>query len=232
MHILIVEDEPSIAGFLRKGLEASGFQTQTAADGLMGQQLALDQPFDLIIVDINLPRKNGLDLVVALRKQGVETPILMLSALGTNQDIVTGLDVGGDDYLVKPVQFDILLARVRALTRRHTGYLNPALTLTVADLVLNLNDHTAMRGDRPINLTTKEFQLLEFLMRNQGHVVSKVAIAEQVWDRQYSMSSNTIEVYIALVRKKVDLPGSPRLIHTVFGEGYLIREPKPTDKPL
>jgi DNA-binding response OmpR family regulator len=223
MHILIVEDEPSIAGFLRKGLEANGFHAQIASDGIMGQRMALDYPFDLIIADVNLPRQNGQDMVAALRKQGVEIPILMLSALGTSNDVITGLDVGADDYLVKPVQFDILMARVRALTRRHTGRLNADATLAVGDLVLNLDERTVKRNNQPINLTAKEFQLLEYLMRNQGHVVSRAAIAEQVWDMQYAMSSNSIEVYVGILRKKIDQPGAPRLIHTVVGEGYVLR---------
>lgn len=225
MHILIVEDEASIAGFLRKGLEASGFHVQIATDGLMGQKMALDYPYDLIIADVNLPRQNGQDMVAALRKQEIETPILMLSALGTTQDIVTGLDVGADDYLVKPVQFDILMARVRALTRRQTGHLQSESILTVSDLVLNLDERTARRGNRPINLTAKEFQLLEYLMRNQGRVISRVTIAEQVWDMQYAMSSNSIEVYVGLLRKKIDEGGAPKLIHTVIGEGYVLRAP-------
>ncbi|QMW05195.1 response regulator transcription factor [Spirosoma foliorum] len=225
MHILIVEDEASIAGFLRKGLEANGFHVQIASDGIMGQRMALDYPYDLIIADVNLPRQNGQDMVAALRKQEMETPILMLSALGTTQDIVTGLDVGADDYLVKPVQFDILMARVRALTRRQTGHLKSETTLAVADLVLNLDERTARRGNRPINLTAKEFQLLEYLMRNQGRVISRVTIAEQVWDMQYAMSSNSIEVYVGLLRKKIDQDGAPKLIHTVIGEGYVLRAP-------
>lgn len=224
MHILIVEDEASIAAFLRKGLEASGFMVQLAADGAEGQRLALDYPFDLIIADINMPRQNGLAMVETLRKQGIETPILMLTAFGTTPDVVAGLDLGADDYLVKPVPFEILLARIRALTRRHTGHLHPETTLTVGNLVVNVDKRTVQRGDRPINLTAKEFQLLEYLMRNQGRVVSRAAIAEQVWDMQYTMSSNSIEVYVALLRKKIDQPGEPRLIHTVIGEGYVLRE--------
>ncbi|WP_080056212.1 response regulator transcription factor [Spirosoma aerolatum] len=225
MHILIVEDEASIAGFLRKGLEANGFHVQIASDGLMGQKMALDYPYDLIIADVNLPRQNGRDMVEILRRQQVDTPILMLSALGTSNDIITGLDVGADDYLVKPVQFDILMARVRALTRRHTGRLNSEPTLVVGDLVLNQDERTAKRGNRPINLTAKEFQLLEYLMQNQGRVVSRASIAEQVWDMQYTMSSNSIEVYVGILRKKIDQPGSPQLIHTVIGEGYVLRAP-------
>ncbi|MBD2753962.1 response regulator transcription factor [Spirosoma validum] len=225
MHILIVEDEASIAAFLRKGLEASGFMVQVASDGLAGQRLALDYPFDLIIADINMPRQNGLDMVETLRKQGIETPILMLTAFGTTPDVVAGLDVGADDYLVKPVPFEILLARIRALTRRHTGHLQQETTLTIGDLAINLDKRTVQRGNRVINLTAKEFQLLEYLMQNRGRVVSRAAIAEQVWDMQYTMSSNSIEVYVALLRKKVDQAGEPRLIHTVIGEGYVLREP-------
>lgn len=186
--------------------------------------MALDYPFDLIIADINMPRQNGLAMVETLRKQGIETPILMLTAFGTTPDVVAGLDVGADDYLVKPVPFEILLARIRALTRRHTGHLHPETTLTVGNLVVNVDKHTVQRGNRPINLTAKEFQLLEYLLRNQGRVVSRAAIAEQVWDIQYTMSSNSIEVYVALLRKKIDQPGEPRLIHTVIGEGYVLRE--------
>ncbi len=225
MHILVVEDEASIASFLRKGLEAHGFLVQLAADGLTGQKLALDQAFDLIIADINLPRQNGLDMIAVLRKQEVNTPILVLTAFGTTPDIVAGLDVGADDYLVKPVQFDILMARVRALIRRHTGHLQAETALVVADLVLNPGQRTVQRGDRAISLTAKEFQLLEYLMYNKGHVISRAAIAEQVWDMQYAMSSNSIEVYVGLLRKKIDQAGAPRLIHTVVGEGYVLREP-------
>ena len=224
MHVLVVEDEASIASFLRKGLEANGFLVQIAQDGLAGQRLALDQAFDLIIADINLPRQNGLDMVAALRRQDVTTPILVLTAFGTTPDIVAGLDVGADDYLVKPVQFDILMARVRALIRRHTGHLQAETSLIVSDLVMNLNQRTVQRADRPISLTAKEFQLLEYLMRNKGHVISRASIAEQVWDMQYTMSSNSIEVYVGLLRKKIDQAGAPRLIHTVVGEGYVLRE--------
>lgn len=225
MHILIVEDEASIAGFIKKGLEANGYHAQVASDGLMGQKMALDYPYDLIIADINMPRQNGQDMVAALRRQAIETPILILSALGTPHDIVKGLDIGADDYLVKPVQFEILMARVRALTRRHTGSLRSESTLTVSDLTLNLDDHTARRGNRQINLTSKEFQLLEYLMRNQGRVISRVTIAEQVWDMQYAMSSNSIEVYVGILRKKIDQSDVPKLIHTVIGEGYVLRAP-------
>ncbi|UFH52347.1 response regulator transcription factor [Spirosoma sp. KNUC1025] len=225
MHILIVEDEASIAAFLRKGLEANGFMVQIASDGITGQRLALDQPFDMIIADINMPRQNGLDMVATLRKQGVEIPILMLTAFGTTPDVVAGLDSGADDYLVKPVPFEILLARIRALTRRHTGHLQAETILTVSDLVLNLDQRTVRRGNHDISLTAKEFQLLEYLMRNKGHVVSRAAIAEEVWDMQYAMSSNSIEVYVGLLRKKIDQAGAPRLIHTVVGGGYVLREP-------
>ncbi len=224
MKVLIVEDEPKLAAFVKRGLEAEAFEAQVAYDGLIGQKMALNDSFDVIILDVNLPYVNGFDLVKKIRNEGINTPVLMLTALGELEDKVTGLDSGADDYLVKPFEFRELLARLRSLHRRSQAGPMTQHVLQVADLELDLEEKVARRGGKRIDLTAKEFSLLEYLMRNRGRVVSRVDIAEKVWDLHFDTGTNTIEVYINFLRKKVDKDFSQRLIHTVIGMGYVLRE--------
>ncbi len=224
MKILVVEDEPKLATFLRMGLEEQTFEVEVAYDGLMGKRLALRNHYDVLILDVNLPKLNGLDLARSVRQEGRKTPILMLTALGAVDDKVEGFEAGADDYLVKPFEFRELLVRLRALHKRAGEQPAPAPVLRVADLELHLNDKSARRGGRKIELTAKEFALLEYLMRNRDRVVSRVDIAEKVWDIHFDTGTNTIDVYVNFLRKKVDKDFDQKLIHTVIGTGYILKE--------
>ncbi len=222
--ILIIEDEPKVAAFIKKGLETQSFAAVIAPNGQEGMQLAERQVFDLIILDLNLPDGNGLDLCQHLRVRQPHLPVLMLTALGTVADKLAGFDAGADDYLVKPFDFMELLARVKALLKRITKETQPPQLLQVADLQLDLDEKIARRDGQRIELTAREFALLEYLMRNRGRVVSRVDIAEQVWDINFDTGTNIIDVYMNYVRNKVDKGFSTRLIHTVVGMGYILKE--------
>ncbi|HEX8530506.1 MAG TPA: response regulator [Cytophagales bacterium] len=224
MKILVVEDEPKLATFLRMGLEEQAFEVEVAYDGMMGKRLALSNHYDVLILDVNLPKLNGLDLARSIRQEGRKTPILMLTALGAVDDKVEGFESGADDYLVKPFEFRELLVRLRALHKRAGEQPAPAAVLRVADLELHLGDKTARRGGRKNELTAKEFALLEYLMRNRNRVVSRVDIAEKVWDIHFDTGTNTIDVYVNFLRKKVDKDFDQKLIHTVIGMGYILKE--------
>lgn len=222
MRILIVEDEVKVVEFLRMGLNEAGYDVEAAYDGQMGCRLAEAQSFDLIILDVILPVMNGIEACRKIRETNRSIPILMLTALGTTDDKLDGFNAGADDYLVKPFEFTELLARIKALSKRsHSGY-QPGLFLKVADLELDLNKKTAKRGDTTIELTAKEFTLLEYLMRNQGKVVSRSEIALKVWDISFDTGTNTVEVYINLLRKKIDRNFENKLIRTRIGLGYTI----------
>ncbi len=223
MKLLLIEDEPKTVQSLRQGLEENGYEVDIAYDGLMGLQLAKRGGYQLIISDIIMPGLNGLELCRELRQSDYQTPVLMLSALGTIDDKVTGLDVGADDYLVKPFEFRELLARVRALTKRHAGVVQTTNTLRFEDLEVNLDAKTVHRSGIKIELTAREFNLLVYLIRNQGRVVSKAEIAEQVWDLSFDSGTNVIEVYVNYLRKKVDRDFPVKLIHTQFGMGYVMK---------
>jgi DNA-binding response OmpR family regulator len=190
----------------------------------MGKRLASANHYDIIIMDVNLPKMNGFDLASALRAEKVKTPVLMLTALGTMEDKLTGFDSGADDYLVKPFEFRELLARIRALYKRTSEGPVSAGCLKIADLELNLDDKTVRRAGRKLELTAKEFSLLEHLMRNKGRVVSRVDIAEKVWEINFDTGTNVIDVYVNFLRKKVDKDFPVKLIHTVVGMGYIMRE--------
>lgn len=223
MKVLLIEDEVKTAQSIRQGLEEHQCEVDVAYDGLIGFQLGSRSAHDLIITDLILPGMNGLDLCRNLRKVPVATPILMLTALGTTSDKIIGLDLGADDYLIKPFDFGELLARVRALTRRGGGGLLTSPLLRVADLELNPDTKQVRRSGQDIALTAKEFQLLEFFLRNQGRVISKVELAERFWDVAFDSGSNVIEVYINFLRKKIDRDFEVKLLHTQIGLGYVLK---------
>ena len=223
MKLLLIEDEPKTVQSLKQGLEENGYEVDIAYDGLIGKQLAKKGGYQLIISDIIIPGINGIELCREIRNWGDETPILMLTALGSTDDKVTGLDAGADDYLVKPFEFKELLARVRALTKRGSTISQTAQLLRFADLEISMDAKTVHRSGNKINLTAREFNLLVYLIRNQGRVISKVEIAEQVWDIGFDTGTNVIEVYVNYLRKKIDKDYPVKLIHTQFGMGYVLK---------
>jgi len=223
MKILVIEDEVRTIQLIRQGLEEQQWEVDIAYDGAMGFQLATRQVYALIISDIILPGMNGLDLCRKLREVGVSSPILLLTALGTTDDKIEGLDAGADDYLTKPFEFKELMARVRALTRRNIGIIHTANTLKVADLEMDLDTKTVTRGAQEIILTAKEFSLLEYFIRNQGRVISKAELAEKIWDVTFDTGTNVIEVYVNFLRKKIDKDFEPKLLHTQIGMGYVLK---------
>lgn len=225
MKILLIEDEPQVVEFIKKGLTEKGYVTEVAYDGQMGERLASKGDFDLIILDIILPIINGYDLCKRIRNKGLQVPVLMLTALGTTDDKVSGFDAGADDYLVKPFEFAELLARIKALTKRTSGLIQTSKVIKIADLSLDLNRKSATRKEKSIELTGKEFELLEFLMKNKGRVVSRAEIAEKVWDITFDTGTNVVDVYISILRKKIDRDFEQKLIHTRVGLGYYIDEP-------
>lgn len=224
MKLLIVEDEPKTLQALQQGLEESQFEVDIAYDGLIAKRLALKNNYAAIITDLILPGLNGYELCRQLRAEGLTTPILMLTALGETDDKIMGFDAGADQYLTKPFQFAELLARVRALTKRGTQVAMTAQTLRYGGIEMDLDAKTVTRDGKPIDLTAREFALLEFLMRNQGRVLSKPTIAEHVWDINFDTGTNVVEVYINYLRKKIDKDFSNKLIHTQFGMGYMFKE--------
>jgi len=221
MRILLVEDEKKVASFIKKGLEEEGYAVDLASDGESGLQMALDRVHDLVLLDIQLPKKDGLAVLHELRRRKVATPVLLLTVRATIEDKVIGLDSGADDYLTKPFAFQELLARARALLRRHSE--NKQSVIKVADLSMDLTQRTVHRGGQKIDLTAKEFALLEYLMRNAGRVLSRTMIAEHVWDYDFDSMTNIIDVYVNYLRKKIDASREPKLIHTVRGVGYVLK---------
>jgi two-component system copper resistance phosphate regulon response regulator CusR len=222
MRILIVEDEPKSAAYLKKGLTENGFIADTALDGQEGLYLASTQSYDLIILDIMLPKIDGLSVISQLRKRLVQTPVLFLSAKGTTEDRVKGLELGADDYLVKPFAFTELLARIRSILRR--GQINPPEKLVVDDLTIDLLAHKATRGNKKLLLTPKEFTLLSLLVRRKGEVLSRTVIAEQVWGILFDSDTNVVDVAMKRLRQKVDDPFDKKLIHTIRGAGYVLED--------
>ena len=222
MRALIVEDDPTIASFIARGLKEAGFAVDQAADGMAGLDLARSGPHDVAIVDVMLPGLDGMALIEALRREGIRTPVLILSARQSVNDRVRGLEIGGDDYLTKPFAFPELLARVNALIRRATGAA-PQTQLTVGDLTLDLMTRRAVRAGREIELRSREFALLEYLMRNAGRVVSKTMILSHVWDYAFDPRTNVVDVLVFRLREKVDRGFPTKLIHTVRGMGYVLK---------
>ncbi|HMZ79812.1 MAG TPA: response regulator transcription factor [Acidobacteriota bacterium] len=226
MRILLVEDDPQVARFVAKGLREQAYAVDVANDGETALYQAAINQYDLIILDVLIPVKNGFEVCQDLRTQGVQLPILMLTACDSVENRITGLDYGADDYLTKPFDFGELLARIRALLRRR-GKTQP-FQLMIADLVIDTRSRTAKRAGQTLDLTTKEFALLEFLALNHGRVIGRAEIAEHVWDENFDPFSNLIEVYINRLRRKVDDGHSLHLIHTRRGAGYILECDNPT----
>ena len=224
--ILIVEDEPKTGEYLRQGLNEAGFVADLAANGSDGLHLALHGEYDLVILDVMLPELDGWQVLASLRRRGLEMPVLFLTARDQVEDRVKGLELGADDYLVKPFSFAELLARVRTILRRGRGGGLDSNVLRVADLELDLLRRRVTRGGKRIDLTAKEFGLLELLMRRQGEVLPRSLIASQVWDMNFDSDTNVIEVAMRRLRGKVDDPFEPRLIQTVRGMGYVLEVPE------
>ncbi len=223
MNILVVEDEKKVASFITKGLEVNGFQTEIAYDGHIAISKGNSMEFDAIIMDINLPGVNGLDVCRQLREHNIRTPILMLTALGTVKDKIKGFDYGADDYLVKPFEFEELLARIKALIKRAKAAPMLETILRVADLELDGNSKVVRREGKEIKLTAKEFLLLEYLMQNKGKVLSRRNIAEKIWDVNFDSGTNIIDLYIYYLRQKIDKNHEKKLIYTQSGMGYVIK---------
>jgi two-component system, OmpR family, copper resistance phosphate regulon response regulator CusR len=221
MKILIVEDERKVANFVKKGLQEEGYAVDLASNGEDGLKMALDTSYDLIILDIYLPKLDGLSALRKIRDEKVTTPVLLLTVRATIEDKVLGLDSGADDYLTKPFAFEELLARVRALLRRRSEI--GTNVLRYEDLALDLVSHTAMRADKKIELSVKEFALLEYFMRNPGRVLTRTMIINHVWNYDFDNESNVIDVYVNYLRKKIDFQDRKKLIHTVRGAGYVLK---------
>jgi two-component system OmpR family response regulator len=222
MRALVVEDDTTIADFVARGLREAGFAVDRAADGDAALDCTKSQTYDVAIVDVMLPKRDGLSLIEALRKRGVSTPVLILSARRSVDDRVHGLQSGGDDYLTKPFAFAELLARVQALVRRATRAADPT-TLTVEDVVLDLLSRKVTRAGKALDLRPREFTLLEFLMRHAGHVVSKTMILSHVWEYNFDPQTNVVDVLVSRLREKIDRPLETKLMHTVRGVGYVLR---------
>jgi len=222
MRVLVVEDEVSLANLIKEGLEDEGYSIDVAYDGEEGLYLALNEPYDLIILDIMLPKRDGIEIAKTVRSKDIKTPILMLTAKDTVEDKVLGLDSGADDYLTKPFSFDELLARMRAVLRRAFG--EAKNIVKVADLELNLDTHEVKRSGKVIDLTSKEYTLLEYLVLNKNKLLSRTDIIEHIYDYNYDFDSNVIDVLVARLRRKIDKDFDKKLIHTVRGVGYMVKE--------
>jgi len=222
MKVLIVEDEKKIASFIKRGLNEEGYSVDMAYDGLEGLDKAMSSVYDIVIIDIMLPKMDGIELCSYLRKKGFNNPILILTARDRVEDKVKGLDSGANDYLTKPFAFEELLARLRALTRKSN---NQAKTnIKIADLEIDLISHKVKRGGKEIPLTVKEFALLEFLAYRAGSIVTRNMISEHVWDINFDTGTNVIDVYVNYLRKKIDSNSDKKLIHTIRGRGYMLKE--------
>lgn len=222
--ILLVEDETKIANILKKGLSENGYWVEIAFDGLIGKRLILSNSYDLIILDINLPGLNGYELCRVIRNHNQQVPVIMLTAMNTTDDKIEGFDAGADDYLIKPFEFKELLVRIRALLKRTMNQQLPTGNiLKVDDLEMNLDSKEVKRGNQQIVLTAKEFQLLEYLLRNRNRVVSRADIAVNVWDIDFDTKTNVIDVYVNYLRNKIDKQFASKLIHTQVGMGYILK---------
>ena len=224
MRILVIEDDLKIASFVQKGLKSAGFAVDHAADGETGLHLILTEPYDAAVIDVMLPRMDGLTLIEKMRGNGVNTPVIILSAKGSTGDRVRGLQAGSDDYLPKPFAFSELLARVQALLRR-AGNISEPTRLTAGDISMDLITREVKRAGKKIELQPLEFSLLEYLMRNAGRVVSKTMIMEHVWDYHFDPMTNVVEARISRLRDKIDKGFSEKMIHTVRGAGYVLKKP-------
>lgn len=224
MKLLIVEDEPNVVSVLKRGLSSEGFELSVAPDGFIALEMVSAHSFALIILDIMLPGINGLDLCKQIKKNHPQIPIIMLTALSSTENIVTGLDNGADDYLVKPFKIAELSARIRMLLRRHAGLQQADEIITIGDLQVNISGKTVTRADQEITLTATEYRLLQFFARNKNKTLSRIDILENVWDIDFNMGTNVVDVYVNYLRKKIDKGFSTTLLHTVVGLGYLLKE--------
>ncbi|QEC78317.1 response regulator transcription factor [Mucilaginibacter ginsenosidivorax] len=224
MGILLVEDEPNVVSVIKRGLTDYGFEVSVAANGATGLQMALDHDFDLVILDVMLPVMDGIQVCKRIRQQKKTIPIIMLTALDSTENIVSGLDSGADDYMVKPFKIAELAARLRTLLRRSGSETLSNNTYTIGNLVLNTESKIAYRNNEALKLTATEYRLLEYFVKNQKKVLSRIQILENVWDIDFNMGTNVVDVYINYLRKKLEKNGGPNLIHTVFGMGYLMKE--------
>jgi DNA-binding response OmpR family regulator len=226
MKLLLIEDEPSVLSLIQRSLSSSGHEVTIAMDGQSGLQMALQHEFDMIILDLMIPVMNGMEVCRKIRDTGSKVPILMLTALGTTENIVSGLDAGADDYMTKPFKLAELEARMRTLTRRGKQPESQVSSdmLKMSDLVLDKITKTVKRGGAAIDLTATEFRLLEYLLSNQNRVLNRMEILENVWDINFNLGTNVVDVYINYLRKKIDKDNPVKLIHTVFGMGYVMRQ--------
>ena len=222
MRILVVEDEPNLNNVIAKRLKKEGYSVDSALDGETAAEYIKSIEYNAIVIDLMIPRKNGLEVIREMRDRGNVTPVLILTARDSVSDRVAGLDAGADDYLVKPFAFDEFLARVRALFRRNTAF--TANVLKVADLEMDMNQRTVSRGGKVIQLSSKEFTILEYLIRNKNVVLSREQIEQNAWDLSFDGGSNIVDVYIRYLRKKIDSGFDKKLIHTVYGSGYILKE--------
>ena len=222
MRILVVEDERDLNRILTKTLSAEGCSVDACFDGLEALDYLSGASYDVIVLDRMMPRMDGMELLARLRAQGDETPVIFLTAKDAVSERVRGLDAGADDYLVKPFSFDELMARIRVVTRKHSG--STTNLFTVGDLTVDTGAHTVRRGEKSINLSTKEFALLEYMIRNKGVVLSRESIENNLWNYDYSGGSNVVDVYISYLRRKIDSGWPKKLIHTVWGVGWVLRE--------
>lgn len=227
MRILVIEDERKVASFIKRGLEEERYIVELAADGQMGIDMAVANHFDAIVLDVMLPKKDGFAVLSEIRAARKSTPVIMLTARAGTNDRVTGLDLGADDYLTKPFHFEELAARLRSILRRSST--EKSTQLMIGDLTLDTVSHVAYRWEKEIELTTKEYALIEYLIRNKGRIVSRSMITQQVWKHNFDTESNIIDVYIKRLRAKIERPGSPRLLNSIRGVGYRMKEPDPND---
>lgn len=223
MRILLAEDEPNVAGVINKGLTEQGYSVTVALDGKTALQLAYSNTFDIMILDIMLPHINGMDLCRQLRQNNILTPILFLTALSTTDNIVAGLDAGADDYLVKPFKFEELEARIKSLYRRKNLSLQNDDNISIGNIKVNLGSKLVTCNNEQVNLTSREFRLLEYLLKNKNRVVSRMEILENVWGIDFNMGTNVVDVYINYLRKKVDKDPAQKFIQTVIGMGYMLK---------
>jgi len=225
MRILIIEDNPKVAGFIKRGLQEEHYAVDLASDGEEGLFLAQNSEVDLIILDLLLPKQNGLEVLRALRKDRINTPVLILTAKDSPKDKVEGLDLGADDYLTKPFGFEELLARVRALIRRKNGLATN--TLKLADLEMDLVKHKVTRGQKEIDLTNREYALLQYFLNHVGRIVTRTMLSSHVWEQDFDTSSNVIDVHIARLRRKIDDEFPEKLLRTIRGTGYILEATNP-----
>jgi len=227
MRILVVEDEQKVARFLKKGLEAEGYEVEIAADGKTGEKLARTEAYDVILLDVLLPKKDGFEILHDLRKDEIRTPILMLTARSATEDIVGGLDQGADDYLTKPFAFNELLARMRSLIRRGTV----KTKLKYTDLTLDTIAHKASRSGSTIELTAREYALIEYFLRNRGKLITRQELSKEIWGYSFDPGTNVVDVYVNHLRKKIDADYPVKLLQTERGKGYYLSDRKITFKP-